>query len=220
MSPPDNTGKPPARVPARRATVDDLDKFDALIDTRSPAEFADDHIPGAINLPVLGDEERARVGTLYTQESPFEARKLGAALVSRNIARHLEGPLAGHAKKWKPLVYCWRGGQRSGAMTIVLTQIGWSARQLDGGYRAFRRRVIADLEALPAASRFIVLHGPTGSGKTALLAALRAAGAQEPPPRARSRGRSPLKPASGTRCAALTPRGRSTWSPRAGASAA
>ncbi len=178
MSPPDTTGKPPARLSAKCATVDDLDQFDALIDTRSPAEFADDHIPGAINLPVLGDAERARVGTLYTQESPFEARKLGAALVSRNIARHLEGPLAGHAKKWKPLVYCWRGGQRSGAMTLVLAQIGWSARQLDGGYRAFRRRVIADLEALPAAYRFVVLHGPTGSGKTALLAALRAAGAQ------------------------------------------
>jgi tRNA 2-selenouridine synthase len=161
-----------------RATVDDLADFEALIDTRSPAEFAQDHIPGAINLPVLDDEQRARVGTIYTQESPFAARKLGAALVARNIARHLEESLAGHPKHWKPLVYCWRGGQRSGAMTLVLTRIGWGARQLEGGYQAFRRRVIADLGVLPARFRFLVLHGPTGSGKTALLEALQEAGGQ------------------------------------------
>jgi tRNA 2-selenouridine synthase len=173
-----STAKASAKPPAIRATVDDLADFEALIDTRSPAEFAEDHIPGAINLPVLDDEERARVGIIYTQESPFAARKLGAALVARNIARHLEESLAGHPKHWKPLVYCWRGGQRSGAMTLVLTQIGWGARQLEGGYQAFRRRVIADLGVLPARYRFLVLHGPTGSGKTALLEALQEAGGQ------------------------------------------
>jgi tRNA 2-selenouridine synthase len=163
---------------ARRAGVDELASFDALIDTRSPAEFAEDHIPGARNLPVLDNEQRARVGTVYIQESPFAARKLGAALVARNIARHLDESLANEPKSWKPLVYCWRGGQRSGAMTLVLTQIGWGARQLEGGYQAFRRRVIADLEVLPARFRFEVLHGPTGSGKTALLEALQAQGGQ------------------------------------------
>ena len=101
-----------SRAPATRATLDDLGNFDTIIDTRSPAEFAEDHIPGAINLPVLDNEERARVGTLYTQVSPFAARKVGAALVSRNIARHLEGPLADQPRHWKPLVYCWRGGPR------------------------------------------------------------------------------------------------------------
>jgi tRNA 2-selenouridine synthase len=168
----------PAKAAAPRVTVDELDGYDALIDTRSPAEYAEDHIPGALNLPVLDDAQRARVGTIYTQESPFVARKLGAALVARNIARHLEESLAGHPKHWKPLVYCWRGGQRSGAMTLVLTQIGWGARQLEGGYQAFRRRVIADLAVLPARYRFLVLHGPTGSGKTALLEALQEAGGQ------------------------------------------
>ena len=164
--------------PSPLVGVDELQDFDALIDTRSPAEYAEDHIPGAINLPVLDDAQRAQVGTIYAQQSPFAARKLGAALVARNIAQHLQTQLAHHPKQWKPLVYCWRGGQRSGAMTLVLGQIGWGARQLEGGYRAFRRRVISDLEQWPARHRFIVLHGPTGSGKTALLQALAGQGAQ------------------------------------------
>jgi len=167
-----------ARTTGLRATVDELQHFDSIIDTRSPAEFAEDHIPGAINLPVLDNDQRARVGTRYSQDSPFSARKLGASLVARNIARHLEGSLAGHPKHWKPLVYCWRGGQRSGAMTLVLTQVGWGARQLEGGYQAFRRHVIADMAKLPARLQFRVLHGPTGSGKTAILEALQAAGGQ------------------------------------------
>ena len=152
--------------------------FDAIIDVRSPAEFAEDHVPGAINLPVLDDAQRAQVGTLYSQDSPFVARRLGAALVARNIAAHLEERLQQHPRPWKPLVYCWRGGQRSGAMTTVLGQVGWGARQLEGGYRAYRRRVLTDLEAWPARFAFIVLCGPTGSGKTAVLEALHAQGAQ------------------------------------------
>ena len=164
--------------PPHLASLEELDRFDTVIDVRSPAEYAQDHIPGAINLPVLDDAQRAQVGTLYAQVSPFEARKRGAALVARNIADHLERALGGHPKTWKPLVYCWRGGQRSGAMTLVLNQVGWAARQLEGGYRAFRRQVIHDLEEGCSRFRFIVLHGPTGSGKTALLEALGAAGAQ------------------------------------------
>ena len=68
--------------------------FDEIIDVRSPAEFAHDHIPGAVNLPVLSDEERATVGTIYVQDDRFRARKIGAALVARNAAAHLQGPLA------------------------------------------------------------------------------------------------------------------------------
>jgi len=158
--------------------MDALASFDAIIDVRSPAEFAVDHIPGALNFPVLDDAERARIGTLYTQVSPFAARRLGAALVARNIAAHIERHLQEQPKSWRPLIYCWRGGQRSGAMTTVLAQIGWPARQLDGGYRSYRRRVIADLDALPAQHDFVVLHGPTGSGKTALLQALNELGGQ------------------------------------------
>ena len=159
-------------------TVAQLDTFDEAIDVRSPAEFALDHVPGAINCPVLDDAERARVGTLYTQVSPFDARKLGAALVSRNIARHIEERFRAQAREWRPLVYCWRGGKRSAAMAHVLREIGWHAATLEGGYRAYRREVNAQLETLPARLRFRVICGATGSGKSRLLETLAAGGAQ------------------------------------------
>jgi tRNA 2-selenouridine synthase len=153
-------------------------QFDALIDVRSPAEYAEDHIPGAISAPVLDDEERASVGTLYKQVSQFDAKKLGAALVARNVARHVETLFAGQGPQWRPLVYCWRGGKRSGAMAQVLREIGWRAEALEGGYKAYRRWVVAQLDELPARFAFTVIHGATGSGKSRLLAALRQAGAQ------------------------------------------
>jgi tRNA 2-selenouridine synthase len=155
-----------------------LTAFDAVIDARSPAEYAEDHLPGAICLPVLDDEERARVGTLYKQVSPFAATKLGAALVAKNIGRHLETALAERTRDWRPLVYCWRGGKRSGAFAHVLREIGWNAHTLEGGYKAYRRWVVARLAEAPASLRFRVVHGVTGSGKSRLLKALRAAGAQ------------------------------------------
>ncbi|MFT6104796.1 MAG: tRNA 2-selenouridine synthase, partial [Paracoccaceae bacterium] len=133
-----------------RYTLSDLSRlsdapFDTVIDVRAPAEFAEDHIPGAINLPVLSDAERARVGTIYTLESPFKARKLGAALVSRNAATHLETTLADKPGSWQPLVYCWRGGQRSGSFASILEQIGWRVQVLEGGYQTYRRAVVAAL---------------------------------------------------------------------------
>jgi tRNA 2-selenouridine synthase len=155
-----------------------LSGFDAILDVRSPAEFAEDHLPGALNVPVLDDAERARVGTLYKHGSPFEAKRVGAALVARNIARHIEGPLAGSSRGWRPLVYCWRGGKRSGAMAHVLREIGWDAKTLEGGYKAYRRHVVEALERLPQRFLFRVVHGTTGSGKSRLLAALAEAGAQ------------------------------------------
>ena len=132
-------------------------RYDAIIDVRSPAEFAEDHVPGAINCPVLSDAERAQVGTLYKQVSPFEARKLGAILVARNIAQHIEQRFADHPKNWKPLVYCWRGGQRSGAMQIILRQIGWAADRLNGGYKAFRHQVIETTAKLAPSLHWRVL---------------------------------------------------------------
>ena len=151
---------------------------DTLIDARSPAEFAEDHLPGAINPPSLDDDERARVGTTYVQEDRFKARRIGASLVARNVAAHLEGPLAHHGGGWQPLVYCWRGGQRSGSFASILEQIGWRVRLLDGGYRAYRRLVVAMLyeEALPL--RPVLLDGNTGTAKTRLLHLLEAAGVQ------------------------------------------
>lgn len=166
---------------AERGTSIDLDAleaFDSIVDVRSPAEFALDHIPGSINQPVLDDAERAEVGTLYTQVSTFLARKRGAALVARNIARHLEQDFAGQPREWRPLVLCWRGGQRSSAMTQVLRQVGWDAVQLPGGYKTWRAHVIARLAVLPGQLRFRVVCGPTGSGKSRLLQALREDGTQ------------------------------------------
>ncbi len=155
-----------------------LAAFDALIDVRSPAEFAEDHLPGAINLPVLDDTQRAEVGTLYVQKSKFEARRLGAAMVARNIATHLDGALSDQPGGFRPLVYCWRGGQRSGAMVSVMDQVGWPVTQLEGGYQTWRRHVVARLHDPAQAPRVILLDGPTGAGKTALLAALSAHGVQ------------------------------------------
>ncbi|WP_347265629.1 tRNA 2-selenouridine(34) synthase MnmH [Paracoccus sp. (in: a-proteobacteria)] len=152
--------------------------FDAIIDTRSPAEYAEDHLPGAINLPVLSDAERARVGTVYKQVSPFDARKLGAALVAANAARHIAGPLSGHGGGWRPLVYCWRGGQRSGAFAGILAQIGWRVGRIEGGYKAWRAMVVERVQQTPVAPPVIVLEGNTGTAKTEILQRLAARGHQ------------------------------------------
>jgi len=151
------------------ANIQELAQFDVIIDVRTPVEFALDHLPGAINCPVLSNEERVIVGTLYKQVSPFAARQRGAQFISRNIAQHLEKQFEGKPKDWQPLIYCWRGGMRSGAMVHILRQVGWSAAQLHGGYQAFRRHVVAELEALSPKFRYVVLCGKTGSGKTRLL---------------------------------------------------
>jgi tRNA 2-selenouridine synthase len=158
--------------------VAQLSGFDELIDVRSEGEYADDHIPGAINCPVLDNSERVLVGTIYKQTSSFDAKKIGAALVSANIARHLRERFQDRPREWRPLVYCWRGGGRSGALAHVLTQIGWRVGQLEGGYKAYRRAVIADLDELPQRYRWRVVCGMTGTGKSRLLRALHATGAQ------------------------------------------
>ncbi len=151
--------------------------FDEIIDVRSPSEFADDHLPGARNCPVLNDEERHHVGLLYAS-SPFEARRRGAALVARNIARALETDLSTRPKQWRPLVYCWRGGMRSGSFVTWMRLIGWRAAQLHGGYKSWRRHALAQLDALPPQFHWRVICGATGSGKTRLLSVLREQGEQ------------------------------------------
>ncbi len=160
------------------ATLADVERFDSIIDVRTPLEFADDHLPGAINAPVLGNEERVVVGTMYKQVSPFEATKYGAALVAKNIAHHLQTLFADRPINWKPLIYCWRGGKRSGSMTTWFRLIGWKACQLEGGYKVYRHHVLERLGVLPECFDFRVLAGLTGSGKTRLLRALGDQGAQ------------------------------------------
>lgn len=152
--------------------------FDDIIDVRAPLEFAEDHLPGAISLPVLDDDERARVGTIYKQVSPFTARKLGAALVARNAAAHLLGPLADKQGAWRPLVYCWRGGQRSGSFAIILSQVGWRVETLVGGYKAWRSLVVHEVYDTPVRAPVVVLDGNTGSAKTEILNLLPGFGVQ------------------------------------------
>lgn len=160
------------------ATVAQLAEFDAILDARSPSEYSEDHLPAAASCPVLSDAERAHVGTIYKQVSPFEAKKIGAVLVARNIAAHIEARFIDKPKSWRPLVYCWRGGKRSGAFTHILREIGWDAHRLDGGYKSWRKHVLEELTLLPQQLNFQVVSGPTGSAKSRVLEALARQGAQ------------------------------------------
>lgn len=166
---------------AAKISVDAIDSYlrsGDIIDVRSPGEFAEDFIPGAVNHPVLDNDERAAVGTVNKQQSPFEAKRMGAALVTKNICEMIATHFAEKPKDWSPLIYCWRGGKRSGVTAYLLREIGFNAVQLDGGYKAFRARVHDDLETLPSKFRYVTLCGCTGTGKTALLHALTRSGAQ------------------------------------------
>ena len=155
-----------------------LDGYDTIIDARSEAEFALDHLPGAVNWPTLDDQQRHAIGTIYKQVDAFEAKKRGAALAAANIARHIETHVLNRPRTWKPLVYCWRGGKRSGSLALVLDQIGFRVAVLDGGYKAFRAAMLADIARLAGGLEFRVVCGTTGSGKTRFLHALAKRGAQ------------------------------------------
>jgi tRNA 2-selenouridine synthase len=168
---------PIVTLPADQALAR-LAEFDTVIDARSESEYAEDRLPGAINWPTLNDAERALVGTEYKQVSPFTARKRGAVLAARNIAAHIEREAMDKPKDWAPLVYCWRGGQRSGALSTVLSAIGFRVHLLEGGYQRYRRAVIAALDELPRRLELRVVCGVTGSGKSRLLQRLAELGVQ------------------------------------------
>jgi tRNA 2-selenouridine synthase len=155
-----------------------LGRFDAILDARSEGEHSEDHLPGALNWPSLNNEERIQVGTLYKQVNPFEAQKVGAAMVAKNIARHIETQVMDKPRSWQPLVYCWRGGKRSHSLALILGQIGFKVHLIEGGYKAFRQEVVQDTPRQAQRLQFQVLCGPTGSGKTRLLQALAQEGAQ------------------------------------------
>jgi tRNA 2-selenouridine synthase len=163
---------------AKDAEAATLGGYDVIIDARSPSEYAIDHVPGAVNLPVLNDAERAEVGTIYVQESRFKARRIGGAYVARNVARHMEAVMTDWPASLRPLVYCWRGGMRSNAMAVILSQVGWRTGVLAGGYRTYRARVVRRLYEGAPLPQVVLLDGHTGSGKTEVLARLAAHGVQ------------------------------------------
>lgn len=155
-----------------------LNEFDTIIDARSEGEFDEDHLPGAVNWPTLNNDERRDIGTLYKQVNAFEAKKRGAALAARNIASHIECHVMDKPKDWRPLAYCWRGGKRSGSLSLILSEIGFRVTLVEGGYKAFRAAVVQDIPRLVATLNWHVICGTTGSGKTRLLQALAQQGAQ------------------------------------------
>lgn len=157
---------------------DALARYDAIIDVRSPAEFAEDHIPGAVNLPVLSNEERAEVGTTYKQVSTFLARRAGAAHVARNVALHLETFFADQPPRAQFLIYCWRGGMRSGSMATIVSQVGWRTTLLQGGYKTWRRAVSNGLRDDGQALNLVLVDGQTGTAKTDILHSAAKQGAQ------------------------------------------
>jgi tRNA 2-selenouridine synthase len=155
-----------------------LASFDAIIDARTEAEHALDHVPGALNWPTLNNQERIDIGTMYKQVNAFEAKKRGAALAARNIAAHIERHVIALPRDWKPLVYCWRGGNRSGSLATILGAIGFQVTLIEGGYKAWRAELVEDLPRLAPTFHYRVVCGPTGSGKTRLLHNLATQGAQ------------------------------------------
>jgi len=155
-----------------------LDEFDTVIDARSEGEYAEDHLPNAVNWPTLNNDERRDIGTLYKQVNAFEAKKRGAAIAARNIAAHIDREVIDKPKDWRPVAYCWRGGQRSGSLTTILGHIGFRVTLVEGGYKAFRAALVEALPQLASQFDYRVICGTTGSGKTRLLQALAALGAQ------------------------------------------
>jgi len=164
--------------PIKRTSDWASQRFSMIIDVRSDSEYADDHMPGAVSMPVLNDAERAEIGTMYKQVGAFEAKRRGAALVARNISIHLETRLADAPKDFAPLVYCWRGGQRSGAMARILSEIGWQVTLVEGGYKTYRKQVLDGIDEIPGRLRPVILRGRTGTAKTQILRAATALGAQ------------------------------------------
>lgn len=153
-------------------------KYDTIIDVRSPSEFEIDHIVGAINCPILYDDERQKVGTIYKQISSFKAKIIGSSLSAKNIAFHIEKEFLEKKGSWKPLIYCWRGGQRSKAFSIVLSEVGWRTYQLRGGYKEYRNDIIKYLDNIGMKLKIILISGKTGSAKTKILHSIRDQGAQ------------------------------------------
>jgi tRNA 2-selenouridine synthase len=177
---PDSPPAIPTLVPAvhpRELGIDEFARYSLIIDARTPHEYEEDHLPGAVNLPVVDDAEFAEVGTTHVAD-PHAAYVIGAAYASGNLAGHIRN----HISKYRPgdrlLVYCFRGGKRSRVWADTLRNIGFETDVLKGGWKAYRRWVMSSLGSLPARFEYRVLAGLTGCGKTRLLHALEREGNQ------------------------------------------
>jgi len=152
----------------------DIKETHTLIDVRSPSEFAQGHIPGALNLPLFNDEERAKVGTLYKTVSPDSAFLKGLDFVGPKMSGFIK-----KVRKWSPenkiLLNCWRGGKRSGSVAWLLDFAGFEVKILQGGYKNYRHQV---LSRFALNYKIIIVGGKTGTGKTAVLHALKERGEQ------------------------------------------
>jgi len=162
-------------VPATTPFIETLLDSHLPVDVRTPLEFEEDHLPGAINVPLLTNEERVEIGTLYKQQGPHLARIRGLELTAHRFPEMVQ-TIAQAAQGRPLLVYCWRGGLRSKTVTSILELTGHQATQLIGGYKAFRNQVLDYFTPFAPKSPLVVLHGMTGIGKTTLLMHLKEQG--------------------------------------------
>lgn len=139
-----------------------------IVDVRTPLEFAEDHLPGAINVPILTNEERVEVGTIYKQVGPQQARMKGLELTCGRFAV-MVSEISNAAAGRPVLVYCWRGGLRSHSMAVLLNTTGHEVVLLRGGYKAFRGQINDYFQQFSSLSPLLVIHGMTGTGKTTFI---------------------------------------------------
>jgi tRNA 2-selenouridine synthase len=152
-------------------------EYALMVDARSQREYAEDHIPGAVNLPVVDDEEYAEVGTTHKTDK-HRAYLIGVSYALKNMSRAIDDLVARYPRDARMLVYCFRGGKRSKLWLDTLSTIGFKVDRLPGGWKAYRAWVREQLDQVPRRFRYNVLCGPTGCGKTRLLTALESVGAQ------------------------------------------
>ena len=173
----------PSRPPEKQAQFSSIlqvaldGQYALVIDARSEREYAEDHLPCAVNLPVVDNEEYAEVGTTHRTDK-HRAYVIGVSYALKNMSRAIDELVSRHPKDARMLVYCFRGGKRSKLWFDALATIGFRVDRLPGGWKAYRAWVRDQLEELPRRLPYHVLCGPTGCGKTRLLSALASVGAQ------------------------------------------